>query len=165
MRNEIWSSNIKIEDWAEYLKEEYPEVKDEIDQYNLVAELNNEYLQDERVNLNIPTDGKILIIARLGLWNGPRSAYKILEKKNISEILYDDSCDDITWYCDGHNVKGEGSHHDGNNYYEYREIRKDKEDSVYRLLDRIYNNKPISRKMINYYTKSIAPQVKKVYGW
>ena len=162
----IWSSEINMNDWEEYVQEQKEEgfIEKDSDGYKEVVDLMNEYLEDERMNLDIPTEGRILVIASLGLWNGRKSAYKILNERNVNAIL-SNGCDEIEWYCDGHNIKAIGKHHDGTNYYEYREIREDKEDNIYKLLNRIYNGEPVSRQMINYYTKSIAPQVKAVYGW
>ena len=124
-------------------------------------ELQNMYLEDERQNLNIKTDGRILIIADLGLWNGRRQGYKILGTK-VSDILYD-MADYIEWYGDGHNIKATAAHHDGTNYYEYRVIREDR--NIDNLFDAIYNGENITRKKLNYYTKSLYSYVAKVYGW
>ena len=96
----------------------------EVALYNWMEETNWMYLDDERANLNKNTDGRILVIADLGLWHGRRQGYKILGK-NVADILHDD-CDYIEWYSDGHNVKAIASHHDGTNYYEYRVIREDR---------------------------------------
>ena len=162
----IWSNaDLKLKDWEDFLQEEHPEVTDEAEKYRLVEELNDLYLDDERANLNHPTEGHILVIAKLGLWDGIHTAYKILDKKNLSEILQEENCPTMTWYCDGHNIKGVGIHHDGTNHYEYREIREDRLPNLYRLLRKIECNHPVNRKMINYYTKSLAPQVKAIYGW
>lgn len=160
----IWTSEINMEDWKEFLEEEYPEIEDENEQYNLVRDYMVSNLEDKRDNLDIPTEGQILIIADLGLWNGRHTGYKFVDRKNINAILQSD-CDDVEWYCDGYNIKATAYHHDGTNHYEYREVRAGKEDSIYKLLNRLYNGEKVDRKMINYYTKSIAPQVKAVYGW
>lgn len=119
------------------------------------------YLEDERMNLDIPTDGRILVIADLGLWNGRRQGYKIING-NVSNILYDDA-DYVEWYSDGYNIKATAHHHDGTNYYEYREIREDK--NIDNLLNTIYNGEEITRRQLNYYTKSLHPYVAEVYGW
>jgi hypothetical protein len=119
------------------------------------------YLEDERANLNILADGRILVIADLGLWNGRRQGYKILSKR-VSDILYDDA-DFIEWYGDGHNIKATAAHHDGRNYYEYRVIREDR--NIDNLLNAIYNGEEITRKKLNYYTKSLYKDVARVYGW
>ena len=124
-------------------------------------ELQGIYLEDERQNLNVKTDGRILIIADLGLWNGRRQGHRILGTK-VSDILYD-MADYIEWYGDGHNIKATAAHHDGTNYYEYRVIREDR--NIQNLLDAIYNGEEITRKKLNYYTKSLYKDVAKVYGW
>lgn len=119
------------------------------------------YLDDERTNLNVLADGRILVIADLGLWNGRRQGYKILGRR-VSDILFDDA-DYIEWYGDGHNIKATALHHDGTNYYEYRVIREDR--NIDNLLDAIYNGEEITRKKLNYYSKSLYKDVAKVYGW
>lgn len=125
------------------------------------TELCSMYLEDERTNLNVETDGRILVIADLGLWNGRRQGYKILSS-NVSDIL-SDNADYVEWYGDGHNIKAIASHHDGTNYYEYRVIREDR--NVQNLLDSIYNGEEITRKKLNYYTKSLYKYIAKIYGW
>lgn len=115
-----------------------------------------------KANLDKATDGRILVIAELGLWNGKRSAYKILARNNVNAIFGCVQGEKAEFYFDGHNVKCIDKHHDGTNYYEFREIREDKDIS--RLTDAIYGGKH-TREMINRYTKSLAPYVKEVYGW
>lgn len=164
----IWSNiDLDINDWK-YAYEEFIEANDidedpndEDEIYKYMIDTNNMYLDDERANLNVNTDGRILIIADLGLWNGRVPGYKILNG-NVSNILYADA-DYVEWYSDGHNIKATAYHHDGTNYYEYRVIREDK--NIQNLLDAIYTGKEISRRTLNYYTKSLAPYVNSVYGW
>lgn len=120
------------------------------------------WLDDERENLNIQLENPILVIADLGFWNGRRQGYKIIESGNIKDILYDE-CDYVKWYSDGHNIKAIASHHDGTNYYEYREIRD--RDKIENLLEQIYYGKQITRSKLNYYTRSIHPYIAKIYGW
>lgn len=158
----IWSNrNLNIEDWKDFLEEEYPEIDDEHEQYELIANLNAQYLDDEYVNLNKPTDGRILVIADLGLWHGRRQGYKILNR-NVNNIF--STGEDYTeWYSDGYNIKATATHHDGTNFYEYRVIREDR--NIDKLLDALYNGEEITRKKLNYYTKSLHPYVAKVYGW
>ena len=161
MKHMIWSSEINLENWKDFLEEEHPDVTDEDEQYDLVRQMNNYYLYDERVNLHTDVDGRILVIANLGLWNGRVQGYKILSE-NIADILYSD-CDYAEWYSDGYNIKGTAWHHDGTNLYEYRVIRENR--NIDNLLNAIYNGKEISRQKLNYYTKSLHPYVAKVYGW
>jgi hypothetical protein len=137
-----------------------PEDEDAI--YNYMVETNAEYLDDERMNLNKVVDGRILVIADLGLWNGRRSAYKIVGSGNIKDILgY--TYDYAEFYSDGYNIRGTECHHDGVNFYEYRIIREDR--NIENLLNDIYDGKEITRQKLNYYTKSLHKAVAEVYGW
>lgn len=164
----IWSNtDLDIDDWREGYREfleinelDYdPDDEDAI--YAWMAETNNMYLEDERANLDIPTEGRILVIADLGLWNGRRQGYRILPA-NVNRI-FDVSHDYIEWYSDGYNIRAKDYHHDGTNFYEFRVIREDRD--IDRLLEAIYNGEEISRKKLNYYTKSLHKYVAKVYGW
>lgn len=159
----IWTNEINMEDWKEFLEEEYPEIKNKNKQYKLVRDCIISNLEDERQNLNIPTNGRILMIADLGLWDGRRSGYKIIDKRNINAILTNNPNGEVEYYSDGWNIKGIWKHHDGTDYFEFREIREGKQ--INNLTERLYYGFPVNRKMINYYTKSIAPQVNAVYGW
>lgn len=165
MKHTIWSNrNINPDDWkADYL--DCMEINEEdMDEYELWDYINSTlsiYLDDEHANLNKKTDGRILVIADLGLWHGRRQGYKILNG-NVNNIFR--TGEDFTeWYSDGYNIKAIASHHDGTNYYEYRVIREDR--NIQNLLDAIYNGEEITRKKLNYYTKSLHPYVAKVYGW
>lgn len=162
-RHIIWSNrNLDLADWKDFIEEEYPDVTDEDKQYELISEMNMEYLGDERCNLSEKVDGRILVIADLGLWYGRRQGYKILGN-TISDILYDRDGEYLEWYGDGYNIKATVSHHDGTNFYEYRVIREDR--NIENLLDAIYNGEEINRKKLNYYTKSLYPYIAKIYGW
>ena len=91
-RHVIWSNdNLDFErDWKDDLSAQYPDhTEDEL--LSLMYDLNNEYLDDERVNLNITLSRPILIIADLGLWNGRRSGYAEIKSRNIRDCLYSES--------------------------------------------------------------------------
>ena len=162
MKRTIWQNiDLKIEDWKDFLEECHPDVTDEYEQMDLIREMNSQYLWDERANLNKKIDGRILVFGDIGRWNGRCSGYKILDN-NISSILGTD-CDYCEWYSDGYNIKFKGHHHDGINYLRYRVIREDR--NIDNLLNDIYDGKEISRKKLNYYTRSLHPYVAKIYGW
>lgn len=168
MEKIIWS-NKNIQPNKEFYLSEHPEIFEGLSERQIeekLWEMEEEniclWLDDERANLNIQLNGPILVLADLGLWNGRRYGYKIIKSGNVSDILYSET-DYAKWYFDGHNVKCEAIHHDGTNYYEYREIRDI--DKIQPLLDDIYEGNKISRQKLNRYTKSIAPVVRKVYGW
>ncbi len=165
----IWSNmNLDIEDWRDGY-EEFLEINDMDDDpndedaiYEWMVETNSEYLYDERMNLDKVVEGRILIIADLGLWNGRHSAYKIVGSGNIKDILgY--TYDYAEFYGDGYNIRGTEVHHDGTNHYLYRVIREDR--NIENLLDAIYNGEEITSSKLNYYTKSLYKDVAAVYGW
>ena len=169
MKHIIWGNrNLDVDDWMDAYKE-FLEINkidgdpnDEDALYNYMIETNDIYLDDERVNLNKKVDGRILVIADLGLWNGRKQGYKILGNQ-ISDILYDEDGEYLEWYGDGYNIKATSHHHDGCNLYLYRIIRENR--NINNLLSDIYNGKKITRQKINYYTKSLYPEVAKIYGW
>lgn len=168
----IWSNmNLDIEDWKEGYKEwlEINEIddrdpEDENDIYDWMINTNNEYLYDEEMNLDKFVDGRILVIADLGLWNGRVGAYKILDN-NIKEIFNINSrgFDYAEFYGDGYNIRATETHHDGTNRYLYRMIREDR--NIDSLLDKLANGEKITRSQLNYYTKSLYKYVKDIYGW
>ena len=54
----IWSNyNLDYEDWKDFFDDEYPDL-DEDKRIDLMYELNNEHLDDERMNLDIPVPRK-----------------------------------------------------------------------------------------------------------
>lgn len=165
----IWSNmDINPEDWKEnyenYCSENNwlgdPENEDELWKY--INDTLEFQMDDEYENLNIPTDGRILVIADIGAWDGHYHGYRFCSERNIRAIFdyYNDSTE---WYSDGYNIRAIDAHHDGTNHYEFREIREDR--NIQNLLDAIYNQEKITRKKLNYYTKSLHSRVANVYGW
>ena len=118
----IWSNYaLDYEDWRADLEADYPELSED-DRMALMYEINSDYLDDERANLNIQLDQPILIIGDLGLWTGRRIGYKEIESGNIRDCLYSDR--DImysTWFVDKlGDLRCEAIHHDGTNHMLYR---------------------------------------------
>lgn len=165
----IWSNmNLDIEDWrcgyAEYIGmnelDDDPNYEDAI--YDWMVEMNDSYFDDEKYNLNREVGGRILVISDFGLWNGRRRGYKVIDSRNIRDILTF-NYDFFEIYGDGYNIRAIERHHDGTNYYLYRVIREDR--NIDNLLDAIHNDEEISRSKLNYYTKSLYKDVASVYGW
>ena len=80
----IWSNyDLNLEDWIDGIKERLDECGvdysdwDENKFYEEMVELNDLYFEDEKCNLNIPTEGRIVCIADVGLWNGRRMGQKL----------------------------------------------------------------------------------------
>ena len=149
-------------DTRENLKENDFEDWETVDVTDTMYEDIDMWLEDEQSNLYRKLDGRILCIASMGLWNGRRTGYKILGN-NLNEVLTCGiGCDEKEIYCDAYNVYATGYHHDGRNHVEFREIREDR--NIDNLLNKLYNNEEVTRREINYYTKSLRPYVKQVYG-
>lgn len=150
------------QDAREHLKENDFEDWETTDVSDTIYEEIDMWFEDEQSNLFRIIDGRILAIANIGKWYGRRTGYKILGN-NLNEVLTCEiGCDEKEIYCDAYNVYATGYHHDGRNNVEFREIREDR--NIENLTDKIYSGIPVTRKEINYYTKSLRPYVKQVYG-
>lgn len=166
-RHVIWSNrNLDYEDWREYLEDEYPDPDfSEDERYCQMYEINDEYLYDERLNLNVKLYQPILVIADLGLWDGRHSGYKELESGNISDCLYSD-CDSNEWYVDElGDLRCDASHHDGTNRYLYR-VYKDgtSEEQRENLKEKIFRG-TATRADITRITRRLGDDIAKVYGF
>ncbi len=116
----------------------------------------------ETANLDQPLDGRVLCIASLGLWNGRRTGYRMMPTRNLNEVLNAFQGDYNQVYYDGANVIARDAHHDGTNFYTFREVREDKNIDV--LLEKLYMG-TATRADINRYTRSLRKPVCEVYGW
>lgn len=160
----IWSSEINLDDWRDDLKEEHPNAS-EGELWDIACDINAEYLNDERMNLGgVVADEGIVILASLGLWYGRRQAYREVESGKVSDCLrmYHK---EIEWYCDRYDFCGSECHHDGTNYYTYRAWKPglsetQKMNFLIKWIKGDTTGRDISR-----YTKSLRPEIAKVYGW
>ena len=153
----IWGNiNLNLKEWEDALREHYDinnlsyDDFDEDDHYYTMCDINNMYLDDERANLNKQLNGTIIAIADLGLWNGRRTGYKLIESGIISDCLSDSNCDYCEWYVD---EKGElrftGHHHDGTNHYCYRVLKPTATDNhLTDLITALYNGDTTDRKSV-----------------
>lgn len=133
----------------------------EEDLNNERAFIEEQYFEDDCENLNFETDGRIIAIADLGLWNGRVSGYKICDN-NLNEILKVGNHDYIRAYQDKDDIRKISVHHDGTNHLLFREIREDRD--IDNLLNAIYNGEEISRQKLAYYTKSLNHYVDDIFG-
>ena len=159
----IWSNNLDYSDWKDDLEELYPDYSNE-DRISLMYDINNEYLEDERVNLDIQLDRPILVIADLGLWNGRFSGYKEIGSGRISDCLYSNT-DYCTWYVDGYgDLRCDAVHHDGTNHYLYRTYKENVSDTqIENLKNKIYEG-TVTRRDITRITCRIGDAIASVYG-
>lgn len=168
-RFEIWNSWIDTAEWETAIEEDremnpgfYENRDPEEAAYEAACNMNQRHLDDERELLNIQLANPILIIADIGRWNGRAAGYKIISSGNIRDILQPQvSSSECCWYCDGYNIRCDESHHDGVNYYEYREIMD--LQKVEWLLEN--TNLGGAKQKIRSYTRSLAKDVAKKYGF
>ncbi|MCI8595162.1 MAG: hypothetical protein HFF09_07935 [Oscillospiraceae bacterium] len=166
-RHIIWDNyDLDYEDWRADLEEEYPELPED-ERIYLMHEINGEYLDDERTNLNIQLNQPILVIADLGLWHGRRMGYKEIESGNIRDCLYSErDIDYSTWYVDKlGDLRCDAVHHDGTNHMLYRTYKDGVRASQIDLLkEKIYYGKA-NRADITRVTRRLGDEIGKVYGW
>jgi hypothetical protein len=121
---------------------------------------------DEKRNLDKLLDGRVIAIASLGLWNGRKTGYKLLNN-NLNSIL-NITTESFKVFVEKYNngktdVKGVYHHHDGTNYVTFRLI--DESKNIDKLCEKLYNQEDVTSAMISYYTKSLGEEVKKIYGF
>ena len=160
----IWT-NDDYDEWERCMLIDYPDEASREEEgieinYERYHEDCDQYLYDERANLDVEVDGWIVAFGVLGLWDGNHNAGCTFGNK-VKNILKSE-CDYLDWYCDRYNVRCRASHHDGTNYYLYR-VAKDREQAK-RLVDAIaYEG--MTEEEFRKSTKSLRPYVAKVYGW
>ena len=171
-RHIIWSNmNLEADDWRDSYKE-YLEINgldddpnDENKLYEYMVEANDDYLSDERRNLDIQFSQPIIVIGDLGRWNGRVSGYKMIDSGNIKDCLYSDT-DYTEWYVDKYgDLRADAVHHDGTNHYLYRVFKDGVTDTqIENLQDKIYNGKA-TRADITRVTKRLGDDIAGVYGF
>lgn len=167
----VWSSDVDVEDfqsaYREYIEDncldEDPENYDSL--WEFAHETNDDSLCIERMMLDVVLPRPIVVIADLGLWNGRRSAYKLIKSGNIKDCLYTND-DDIEWFVDNRkNFRGIENHHDGTNYYLYRVFKENiSDEQMDNFLDKVYNGTFTSAD-VSRYTESVGKHILNVYGY
>lgn len=163
-RHIIWSNDLDYDDWRVDLEENYPDLTED-ERIALMYEINGDYLDDERTNLNIQLAQPILVIGDLGLWNGRRSGYKEISSGNIRDCLYSDT-ELSTWYVDKlGDLRCDAIHHDGTNHYLYRAYKDNVRDSQIDLLKEKLYRGIATRADITRVTRRLGDDIAKVYGF
>ena len=161
----IWSNEYL--DWDNYrdaFEEDYSSLTDD-EKYQLMCDLNNDYLDDERRNLDIQVGTPIIVIADVGRWDGRHTGYREMESGCIKDCLYSDT-DMTEWYVDKYgDLRADAVHHDGTNHYLYR-VFKDtvSPEQIERLQEKIYFGKA-TRADITKVTKRLGDEIAAVYGF
>lgn len=170
-RHVIWSNEC---DTIEALEKDILENPDDFvagyskddDFWAIACQINNDYLDDERVNLNIEVGDEIIAIADLGLWNGRRMGYKLIHSTNIRDCLSGTCGDYVTWYVDAlGDLRCDDTHHDGTNHYLYRAWKDGVSYAQRELLMRKIYCGIATRRDITRLTRKLGTYVADVYGW
>lgn len=164
-RHIIWSNlHMDFGAWKDDLIQEYPTYSEDA-LYEKMVDINNEYLNDERMNLDIQLSRPIIVIADLGLWDGNRSAYKDINSGNIKDCLYS-STDMTEWYVDKNgDFKADAVHHDGTNSYLYRVFKENISDEMIEDFKEKILRGSLTEEDINKYTDKIGDKIARVYGF
>ena len=164
-RHIIWSDyDLDYEDWKDDLEADYPDLSEQ-ERMMLMYEINGDYLEDERMNLDVQLSQPILVIGDLGLWNGRRMGYKEIHSGKISDCLYADT-DYSTWYVDKlGDLRCDAIHHDGTNHYLYRTYKDGvRQSQIDNLKEKLYYG-TATRADITRITRRLGDEIAKVYGF
>lgn len=160
----IWQDiDLDLKDW-EGLVEEYPEYSEQ-KLTEIMYEINNDYLDDERCNLNIQCNTDIIVFGSIGKWNGRVHRYKLIESGKISDCLYT-NCDMAEWYVDRDgDLCSTQIHHDGRNYLYYRKFKdgissEERDDFLEKFCKGETTQEDIDRA-----TDKLGGIIAEVYGW
>lgn len=161
----IWTSQPDFNEWKEDLQADYPE-KSEDELYELMYEINNDYLDDERANLNVQLSAPIIVIADLGLWYGRRPGYKEISSGNISDCLYGSGNTEDTWFVDElGDLRCRSAHHDGTNLLLYRVYKPNVSDTQKQNFKEKLLSGQLTRADINRITLRLGDWISDVYGF
>lgn len=123
----------------------------------IIHEVNVWELDFLREALNVSTEGEIVVLADMGLWDGRRNGYK-LAGYELDNQFYSDT-DYIEWSID-RDFEAVAIHHDGRNYYRYREVKPNLSDlQLENFMEALHNG--LTDSQITYYTRSLVPTIKK----
>jgi hypothetical protein len=160
----IWSDQCD-EKWEEEYKAEHPEASDE-EVMRAFADECSVSFDDEKLNLNIPIERDVLVIKTLNRWDGQTIWCSRISRATIGDLL-ERFMDGNSFYVesDTGDMVGEAYHHDGTNYYRFREISADAlHDDIADLVYKIEEGEDYAEDLAKL-TKSFGGRIAKVYGW
>lgn len=155
----IWTSEIDFE----ALESEYA---GNIEEYCMDQEI---YLGDEKMNLDIRTAGDVIALAANGTrypeFYGRGTRYGYQELTGNVNSIFRISGDDREFYYDGENVRGTWANHDCFGDVVFRAWRSGISEKARENFLSLFCRGQASYEDMEKVTRSIGPDVAKVYGW
>lgn len=161
----IWSNEyLDWADWQEAFDGEFDHCSEE-EKFQLMNNLNNDYLEDDRREMDVCVGSPIIIIADIGKWDGRHTGYRILDSGNLKDCLYTE-LDGVTWYVDNKgDFRMDGYHHDGHNYYLYRKFKEGIDDDVREDFCEKILEHTLTEEDIEAVTERLGDDIAKIYGF
>ncbi len=160
----VWTDQYD-EEWEKAYKADYPEAtEDELSEawYEQAAVS----FDDEKTNLRIPIDQDVMVIKTINRWDGQTIWCSRITRATIGDLL-ERFMDGNSFYVESEtgDLVGEAYHHDGTNYYRFREISADApHDDVADLVYKIEEGEDYAADLARL-TKPFGGRIAKVYGW
>lgn len=154
-----------LEEYKKNFSDEEIEAYSEEELLEKLEEENDFLLSDLHYELDIQLNEPILVIAKLGLWNGTAHGFKEIESGNIKDCLNVAQGDYVHFYLDKNgDFCADDVHHDGVNHYTFRAFKKDTSLTQRENLEnKIYHN-TVTRRDITRTTDRLGDYIAKVYG-
>jgi hypothetical protein len=171
MKNKLilWSNyniheELQADDWKEYINDCFPEyTDDESFQFQLASDNNWGYLDDLKRELKSIKTNTILLVGSLGLWNGTKEGYKIIDVNTLDKVIGEGvlDCEYVEYYIENNKFKVEGTHHDGTNVLTVRELKSniDSDHLDELLFNRVMNGKSLDDNYLNNYTSNLGKTI------
>lgn len=167
----IYSSRIEdvdlnvAEEWLISLGNDVP-TDDEI--LESAIDNNHTWFNDEKCNLDIECDTKLIAFGKLGFWDGNRNGYAIKSRKNLNAMF--DFCSgsgysDIDYYVQDGDVHLDLTHHDGVHKMVIRRMSKRYSEETITNMLKQYIDEELAFEDIMKCSVSVAKDVARVYGW
>ena len=160
----VWSDQYD-EQWEKEYKAEHPDATDQEVMQAWYDEAETSFA-DEKLNLRIPIERDVLVIKTVNRWNGQTVHCSVIHRNTIGDLL-ERFFDGNSFYVEAEtgDLVGEAYHHDGTNYYRFREVSADApNDNIDDLIFRIEDGDDYQQEL-EALTKTFGGRIAKVYGW
>jgi hypothetical protein len=170
----LWSNeNAYSEEAVQEAKEQLFDLSDDVEEtiasvsdyeaWNFIAADLEFQLDELKYTLDKELEGRIIAIASLGLWNGRKQGFSLLDY-NLSNCIHPNHHQDYgMYYLEGNEFKAKGMHHDGTNYITFRMIKNSKTmpDYEYNAFLQGIVNETVD---IDQYTEPLGNIVREIFG-